>query len=127
MKNLFIAFAAIPLLFACNPENNPSEEKNNPKELIVANASDRMVEIQIHEPLSGYDPKSEESGWQAGPFMYWADLKPGELARFVVDMPDLKADATMCMYMLFEGDESKYYIRIFKFDQDDPYLSFTTE
>lgn len=35
MKNLFLVLASIPLLFACNPENNPSEEKNNPKELIV--------------------------------------------------------------------------------------------
>ena len=31
---------------------------NNPKELIIANSSDRNVTIEIHEPLDGYDPKS---------------------------------------------------------------------
>ena len=57
MKNLFIAFAAIPLLFACNPENNPSEEKNNPKELIVtAEASD--IEY-TSVTLAGYANLSE--------------------------------------------------------------------
>ncbi len=97
---------------------------NNPKELIIANSSNREVELEIHEPASDYDPKSEESGWQAGPFMYWANLKPGELARFIVDLPERKVDATMCLYMKFEGDETKYYLRIFRYDPEDPYITF---
>ena len=35
MKNYLLTFAAIPLLFACNPEDNPSEVNNNSRELIV--------------------------------------------------------------------------------------------
>ncbi|MBO4560206.1 MAG: hypothetical protein J5712_09020 [Lachnospiraceae bacterium] len=97
---------------------------NNPQELILVNSCWRSVEIEVHEPASGYDPSTEESGWEPGPFMYGAVLQPGEMCRFVVDMPDNKADATMCLYMLFDGDDSSYYLRVFKYDQEDPYITF---
>ena len=97
---------------------------NNPKELILINASYRTVEIEVHEPASGYDPSSEESGWEPGPFMYGAVLEPHEMCRFVVDMPENKIDATMCLYMTFEGDEFEYLLRVFKYDPDDPYITF---
>ncbi|MBO4415236.1 MAG: hypothetical protein J5824_04540 [Lachnospiraceae bacterium] len=97
---------------------------NNPKEMIIANCSDRRVSLEVHEPNSEYDPKSSEDGWEAGPFMYFADLKPGELCRFIVDLPENKIDATMCLYIEFEGVESKYYLRIFRYDDEDPYIIF---
>ena len=97
---------------------------NNPKELIIANSTNRPVEIEIHEPRSGYDPSSSETEWEAGPFMYWAYLEPGEICRFIVDMPDEKKDATMCMYMTFGDDEFDYYLRVFKYDIEDPYVIF---
>ena len=97
---------------------------NDPKELILVNSCWRSVEIEVHEPASGYDPSTEESGWEPGPFMYGAVLEPGEMCRFVVDMPANKADATMCLYMKFDGDDSSYYLRVFKYDRDDPYITF---
>ena len=91
---------------------------NNPKELIIANASDRKVEIEVHEPASDYDPKSSDSpgDWVPGPFFYWAELRPGELTRMIVDLPDAARDATMCLYMQFEGDSTEYQMRIYKFN-----------
>ncbi|MBP5653545.1 MAG: hypothetical protein J6X17_09075 [Lachnospiraceae bacterium] len=97
---------------------------NNPQELILVNSGYRKVEIEVHEPAEGYDPKNEENGWEPGPFMYGATLEPGELCRFVVDLPDNKADATMCLYMTFDEDENPYYLRVFKYDPEDPYISF---
>ena len=57
MRKSLIPFALLGVLFSCNPENNPSEEKNNPKELIVtAEAS----EIEYSSAtLSGYANLSE--------------------------------------------------------------------
>ena len=84
-----------------------------------------VLEIEVHEPKEGYDTKSSDTAWDAGPFFYWASLKPGELYRMIVDMPDSPKDATMCLYINKEGEEdNKYYIRIYKYDQDDPYLAF---
>ena len=97
---------------------------NDPKELILINSCWRSVEIEVHEPASDYDPSTEESGWEPGPFMYAATLEPGEMCRFVVDMPENKADATMCLYMLFDGDENPYYLRVFMYDREDPYITF---
>ena len=97
---------------------------NNPQELILVNSGYRKVEIEVHEPAEGYDPKNEENGWEPGPFMYCASLEPGELCRFVVDLPDNKADATMCLYMTFDEDDSPYYLRVFKYDPEDPYIVF---
>ena len=89
---------------------------NNPKELIIANSSDRIVEIEVHEPRSGYDPKSSDTDWVAGPFFYWAELRPGELTRMIVDLPDSPVDATMCLYMKFEDDDTEYKMRIYRFN-----------
>ncbi len=97
---------------------------NNPKELIIANASERTVDLEVHEPKSGYDTKSSSTDWEAGPFFYAYTLKPGQLARMIVDMPQDPVDATMCLYMTFEGDDHNYLIRIYRYDKDDPYLQF---
>ena len=78
----------------------------------------------MHEPLSGYDTKSSDTEWEAGPFFYCGTLNPGELYRMIVDMPDASRDATMCLYINEEGKDNKYYIRIYKYDQDDPYIAF---
>lgn len=95
-----------------------------PVELVVCNTSDSIVDIQIHEPGMDYDPTSEEYEWVRGPFMYWANLKPGEIARFVVNMADTPREATMAMYFTFynEDNEDCFYFRVYRYD--DPYLYF---
>ena len=49
--------AAVPLLFACNPENNPSEEKKDTKELIVTAEASEIDYTSA--TLSGYANLSE--------------------------------------------------------------------
>lgn len=95
-----------------------------PKELVVCNSGTEELFIEIHEPASTFDPETME-GWVPGPFMYFADIKPGELARFIVHMPAEAKDAKEALYMNFGEDSAEtyaYYIRIYEYS--DNYLNF---
>lgn len=112
-------------------DNEWIESFERPMEIILANTYNKRVMIQVHEPASDYDPTSEEDGWVAGPFLYYADLAPGELWRFVIDTPEKPVDAKYAIYMVFydEGTDyeevtRKYYIRVYEFDHSFPYFSF---
>lgn len=87
----------------------------NPGELIICNTSTRHVSIEIHEPSSDYDPTVSSSDWVAGPFMYWAELEPGEMKRFIVNMVDDPTDATMAIYMTFGDEENSYWMRVYNY------------
>lgn len=96
----------------------------NPKELIIINSGDRDVEIEIHTADYNYVTTQSDTEWVAGPFMYYAYLNPGELYRVIVDMPDEPRDATLAMYMTYAGEDASYYIRIYGYSMEDPYIYF---
>lgn len=96
----------------------------NPVELIVCNTSDRFFYVQIHDPRDDYDPTSSDTGWVRGSFMYFDNLNPGEIARFIVNMPDDPTEAKMALYMFFDGEpeDEPYYMRIYRYPFN--YLKF---
>lgn len=94
----------------------------SPTEMIVCNTSDRLLLIEIHEPEFSYDPASDDTEWVAGPFMYYSEMKPGEISRFIVNMPENAVDATMALYMFFDDwDSEPCYKRIYRYE--DCYLN----
>lgn len=89
-----------------------------PCELVVCNTSDRTVEIVIAGPAAGYDTKTSDTEWDKGYTIYANYLMPGEIARYIVDVPMTAIEAKgakMAMYMYFDGDEYPYWMRIFDY------------